>query len=177
MAILTARKLVENQFAKNFPLASQHKLFSVRLGSFEKAEFRVGDDADAFERHQRAHDVSEVCRQTKWVLINHFRKIVSQLFKLHLAQFEVQINFKEFFDDRPHRLRINSRLKEVKIDDVLSQAMHVAGDHMKESVNHLRLQFGSYAADHAKIKKGEMAGIQNQQISRMRIGVEKPVFQ
>src|SRR5258705_2380121 len=177
MAILAARQLIEDQLAKHFSLASQHELFRVRLRSFKKTEFRIGDDADALERHQRAHDVGEVCRQTEWILINHFGKIISQLFKLDLTEFEIQINFKEFFDNRPHSLGINAGLEEVEIDNVLSQAMHVAGDHVKEGVNHLRLQFGSDATDHAKVEECKMSGIQHQQISGMRIGMEKTIFQ
>ena len=50
-------------------------------------------------------------------------------------------------------------------------------DYVKEGVNHLRLQFGSYAANHAKVEKGKMSGIKHQQIPRMGIGVEKAIFQ
>src|ERR1043166_1612568 len=92
--VLASRQFVENQLAKITALASQHKLFRKRLGSFEEAKLRISNNADAFERHQRAHDVSEVCRQPERILINHFRQVISQLFKLHLPELEIQINFK-----------------------------------------------------------------------------------
>src|SRR2546429_5294082 len=40
-------------------LAPQHELFRKWFRGLKEAELRIGDDADAFERHQRAHRSEE----------------------------------------------------------------------------------------------------------------------
>ena len=48
---------------------------------------------------------------------------------------------------------------------------------MEKRVDHLCLQLGRDAADHAKVKKGQPPVGHYQQIARMRIGVKKAVLQ
>src|SRR5215213_3774930 len=86
VSILAASQLVEDHLAKDLALASQHELLRKRLRRLEKAETRIGHDANAFERHQRAHDVGEVCRQTEWVLVDHLSEVVRQLLEVHVSQ-------------------------------------------------------------------------------------------
>src|SRR2546430_11677062 len=104
---VASHDLVEDQFAKELALASEHELFSVGLGRVEEAELRVGDDADAFERHQGADDVGEVGGQTERILVHHVCQIISQLLEVHFAELEIEVMLKESFDDGAHLFRIN----------------------------------------------------------------------
>ena len=60
-SVLAAGELVEDQIAEVLPFPAQHELFRIGLSCFKEAEAGIGNDADAFERHQRSHDVGEVC--------------------------------------------------------------------------------------------------------------------
>src|SRR2546430_15662592 len=61
---VASHDLVQNQFAKELALASEHELFGVGLGRVEEAELRVGDDADFFLNNQAPADVGALARQT-----------------------------------------------------------------------------------------------------------------
>src|SRR6266496_687223 len=159
VAVLAPRQLVDNELAKVFAFPSQHELFRERLSSLEKAELRIGDNANAFERHQGTHNIREVCRQAERIFVHHFREIIGQLFEIHFAEFEIQVVLKQPFDYRPYSLRIDSRFQEIQVDNVLSQTMHVFANYMKEGINHLRLQLRHDATDHAEIEERQMATV------------------
>src|ERR1041385_21976 len=60
VAVLASGQLVEDQLPEHLALASQHELSRKWLRSLKEIEAGIGDHADAFECHQRAHDVSEI---------------------------------------------------------------------------------------------------------------------
>src|SRR5262249_13040684 len=109
--------------------------------------------------------------------VDHFGEIVSQLLEVHFAQFEIQIVGKETLHHRPHSFRIDSWFQEVQIDDVLTQPLHVTTDHVKERIDHLRLQFRIDPPDHPEVKERQMTAIHYEQIPRMRIRMKETVFE
>ena len=78
--------LSDEHLAKIVALAAEHKFLGVRLGGFKEIEFRIGDDADALERHQGTHDVRKIRRQTKRIIVHHVGEIVSQLFEIYVLE-------------------------------------------------------------------------------------------
>src|SRR4029079_10576743 len=103
-------------------------------------------------------------RQPERILVHHFRQIVSQLFEVHFAEFQVQIMREQTLDHGPDRLRIDTRFQEVEIDDVLGQAVHVATDYVKERIDHLRLKFRIDPSDHTEVEEREMTAVHDEQV-------------
>src|SRR6185503_20071481 len=136
---------------------------------------RISNHADTFERHQRAHNVSEIRRQAERIFVNHFREIVSQLFEVHFSKLEIEIVREETLHHRTHRLRINTRLEEIQVDDVLAQSLHVARDHVEEGIDHLRLKLRTDPSHHSEIEERKMPAVHNKKIARMWIGVKETV--
>jgi hypothetical protein len=72
IAVFSSAQLVEQQLAKPATLTPQHKLLCVRFCRLKEAELRIGDNPDAFERHQRSHHVGKVCRKAERILVDYF---------------------------------------------------------------------------------------------------------
>src|SRR3954471_24818913 len=83
----------------------------------------------------------------------------------------------ETLDDGTDALGVYAGLEEVKINQVLREPLSVSADDVKEGVDHLRLQGGRDAADHAEVEEGHVPGLHHQQVPRVRVGVEEAVFQ
>ena len=63
-------------------------------------------------------------------------------------------------------LGIRSRLEKIEVDQVLCDARRIFADDMKERIDHLRLQLGRDAADHAEIEECEASVGHHKQIAR-----------
>src|SRR5215510_3174622 len=137
--ILAVDQLLNQQVAELTALAFEHELFGVRLGHVEEAEVRVERQADAFERHDRAHHVGEIRRDRERVFVDHVGQLVGQFPEADFPQLKVQVIREEFFDHETYGVPVYITRQEVEVDHVLSQAFHVAFEYVEEGVDHQAL--------------------------------------
>src|SRR5262245_23169656 len=175
--ILAVDQLLDQQVAELTALALEHELFGVRLGDVEEAEVRVERQADAFERHDRAHHIGEIRRDRERVFVDHVGQLVGQFPEADFAQLQVQVIREELFDHEAYGVPVHIFRQEVEVDHVLSQPLHVAFDDVEEGVDHQTLHPRRDAPDHPEIEEGQPPVIHHSQVPRMRIGMEEAVFE
>src|SRR5262245_18022524 len=175
--ILAVNQLLDQHVAELTAFAFEHEFLGVRFGHIKEAEIRVERQADAFESHDRAHHVCEIRRDRERIFVNHIGQLVGQLSEADFAQFQVQIIREELFDHHSYGVTVNCLGEEVEVDHVLSQPFHIALDDVEEGVNHQALHLRRDAPDHPEIEEGQSPVVHQPQIPRMRIGVEKSVFE
>jgi len=103
------------------------------LAVSKKLNSGIGNDADAFQRHQRAHHIRKFAGSLKGYRTSP-RQIVSQFLEIHFAEFQVQIVLKQPFDTGRMRSGSTPGFRKLRLMMSCPQTMNVLTDDMEEGI-------------------------------------------
>ena len=158
-------------------LSPEEEITRIRPRHFHEIEARVHLNADAFKRHQSAHNETEGAGRCNRIFINYISQLVGELFEVHLSEVQIDLALEHIFHKRAELGHIELSMEKAERNEIIYKSAEIALENVEEGRHHLLLQLLRDKSDHAEIEESEPPVVHNKQIARMRICVEEAVLE